>query len=263
MLRGFWKLTWVETKVFMREPMGVVSALVVPLLVFILLGRAFGSGQLAAPSALPPPFNVAILAALVIAVSAVMSLVAIISIYREGGILMSLVAIISIYREGGILKRLRATPLSPVTILGAHVVVKLVFTVISLALLVLAGRGFLPGAMDVNLPSFTAALLLSTLSILSLGFVIASVIPTARFAQPIGAAFLYPMIAISGLFFPLELLSPPLRAIAYSLPTTHSVTLMQGIWDGSGWGPHWGSVATLIVVFVACTLLSTRVFRWE
>jgi ABC-2 type transport system permease protein len=247
MLRGFWKLTWVETKIFMREPMGVVSTLVVPLLVFILLGRAFGSGQLAVPSAEPPPFNVAILAALVIAVSAV----------------LSLVAIISIYREGGILKRLRATPLSPVTILGAHVVVKLVFTVISLALLVLAGRGFLPGAMDVNLPSFTAALLLSTLSILSLGFVIASVIPTARFAQPIGAAFLYPMIAISGLFFPLELLSPPLRAIAYSLPTTHSVTLMQGIWDGSGWGPHWGSVATLIVVFVACTLLSTRVFRWE
>ena len=43
-------------------------------------------------------------------------------------LVMSLIAIISIYREGGILKRLRATPLSPVTILSAHVVVKLVFT---------------------------------------------------------------------------------------------------------------------------------------
>ena len=86
------------------------------------------------------------------------------------------------------LKRLRATPLSPVTILGAHVFVKLVFTVVSLGLLVLAGRQFLPGAMDVHLPSFTAALLLSTLSILSIGFVIASIVPTARFAQPIGAA---------------------------------------------------------------------------
>ena len=41
----------------------------------------------------------------------------------------SLVTIMSIYREGGILKRLRATPLRPVTILGAHVVVKLSFTV--------------------------------------------------------------------------------------------------------------------------------------
>jgi ABC-2 type transport system permease protein len=247
MLKGFWKLTWVETKIFIREPMGVVGTLGVPVVLFIVLGRVIGSGRLGATSTDPAPFNVPILAAMVIAMSAV----------------MSLVAVISIYREGGILKRLRATPLSPVTILSAHVVVKLVFTIISLALLVLVGRQFLPGAMDVSLPSFTAALLLSTLSILSLGFVIASVIPTARFAQPIGAAFLYPMIAISGLFFPLGALPPVLRAVAYGLPTTHAATLMQGIWDGSGWGAHWGNVAALILLFVACTGVSTKVFRWE
>ncbi len=38
------------------------------------------------------------------------------------------------------------------------------------------------------------ALLISTWSILSIGFLIASIVPTARFAQPIGAAILYPMI---------------------------------------------------------------------
>ena len=38
---------------------------------------------------------------------------------------LSLVTIIAIYREGGILKRLRATPLLPHTILGAQVIVKL------------------------------------------------------------------------------------------------------------------------------------------
>ena len=203
MLNGLWKLTWVETKIFIREPMGVVGTLGIPVVLFIVLGRTLGSGRLDVASVDQAPFNVPILAALVIAVSAV----------------LSLVAIISIYREGGILKRLRATPLSPVTILSAHVVVKLVFTIISLALLVLAGRQFFPGAMQVNLPSFTAALLLSTLSILSLGFVIASIIPTARFAQPIGAALLYPMIAVSGLFFPLEQLPPLLQTIAYGLPT--------------------------------------------
>ena len=42
--------------------------------------------------------------------------------------MLSLVTIISIYREGGILKRLRATPLRPHTILTAHVLVKLLFT---------------------------------------------------------------------------------------------------------------------------------------
>ena len=180
-LRGFWKLTWLETKIFTREPMGFVGTLVMPVMLFIVLGRAFG---VAKPLAVPQadiPFNVAILAAILIAVSAV----------------QSLVAIISIYREGGILKRLRSTPLSPVTIMGALVVVKLLFTVISLTLLMLAGRRLFPGVMSVNVFSFTLAVLLGTFSILSLGFVIASLVPTARFAQPISAFVLYPMLALS------------------------------------------------------------------
>ena len=250
-LRGFWKLTWVEAKVFAREPMGFVGSIIVPTILFIVLGRALGTGMPAAGSVTAPPeraqINVAILAALVIAIGAV----------------QSLVAIIAIYREGGILKRLRATPLSPVTILGAHVVVKLVFTVVSLGVMVLAGRRVFPGVMHVNLLSFTAAVLLSTLSILSLGFVIASIVPTARFAQPIGAAVLYPMVALSGLFFPVEKLPGYLRVIANLLPTTHAVTLMQGVWDGSGWSAHLGDVAALVVIAAVCVAVSTRVFRWE
>ena len=246
-LRGFWKLTWLETKIFVREPMGFVGALVMPLVVFIALGRAFGAGKPVAAPEVDIPFNVAILAAVLIAISAV----------------QSLVSIISIYREGGILKRLRATPLSPVTIMGAQVAVKLVFTVISLALLMLAGRRLFPGVMRVNVFSFTVAVLLSTFSILSLGFVIASLVPTARFAQPISAAVLYPMLALSGLFFPVARFPRALRALAYLLPTTHAVALLEGVWDGSGWGAHWVNVAALLVLFAAYTALSTKVFRWE
>jgi len=246
-LRGFWKLTWVETKVFTREPMGFVGTLVMPLVVFIALGRAFGAGKSVAAPQVDIPFNAAILAAVLIAISAV----------------QSLVAIISIYREGGILKRLRATPLSPVTIMGAQVAVKLVFTVISLALLMLAGRRLFPGVMRVNVLSFTAAVILSTFSILSLGFVLASLVPTARFAQPIGAAVLYPMLALSGLFFPVDRLPRALRTLAYLLPTTHAVALLDGVWDGSGWGAHWVNAAVLLALFAAYTALSTKVFRWE
>ena len=246
-LRGFWKLTWVETKIFAREPMGFVGTLVMPLVVFIALGRALGAGKPVATAAVDVPFNPAILAAVLIAISAV----------------QSLVAIISIYREGGILKRLRATPLSPVTIMGAQVAVKLVFTVISLALLMLAGRRLFPGVMRVNVFSFAVAVILSTFSILSLGFVLASIVPTARFAQPIGAAVLYPMLALSGLFFPLDQLPRALKALAYLLPTTHAVALLEGVWDGSGWGAHWVNVAALLVLFAAYTALSTKVFRWE
>jgi ABC-2 type transport system permease protein len=246
-LRGFWKLTWLETKIFTREPMGFVGTLVMPLVVFIVLGRALGASKPVAAPAIDLPFNPAILAAVLIALSAV----------------QSLVAIISIYREGGILKRLRSTPLSPVTIMGAQVVVKLVFTVLSLSLLVLAGRRLFPGVMEVNVFSFTAAVLLSTFSILSLGFVLASLVPTARFAQPIGAIVLYPMLALSGLFYPIARFPPALRTVAYLFPTTHAVALLNGVWDGSGWGAHWVNATALLVLFGVYTALATRVFRWE
>jgi ABC-2 type transport system permease protein len=215
--------------------------------IFIVLGRALSIGKPVATPDVDIPFNVAILAAVLIAVSAV----------------QSLVAIISIYREGGILKRLRSTPLSPVTIMGAQVVVKLAFTVVSLTLLMLAGKRLFPGVLSVNVFSFTLAVLLSTFSILSLGFVLASIVPTARFAQPIGAAVLYPMLFLSGLFFPVSKLPRALEAVAYLLPTTHAVALLNGVWDGSGWSAHWMNVAALLALFAAYTALSTRIFRWE
>ena len=247
MFKGLWKLSWIETKIFVREPLGLVGTLAVPVILFILFGRAIGAGPPNPGSPDSAPFNVAVFASLMIALGAV----------------QSLVAIIAIYREGGILKRLRATPLSPVTILGAHVLVKLAFTVASLGLLVLAGRRVFPGAMQVDLASFTAALLLSTLSILSLGFVLASLVPTARFAQPLGAAILYPMVAVSGLFFPVARLPAAMRMLANLLPTTHAVALMQGVWDGAGWIAHWGDAAALIVSFAVCTAIAAKVFRWE
>jgi ABC-2 type transport system permease protein len=246
-LRGFWKLTWLEAKIFTREPMGFVGTLLMPLLVFIALGRAFSMNKASVQPSVDVPFNAAILAALLIAISAV----------------QSLVAIISIYREGGILKRLRSTPLSPVTIMGAQVVVKLLFTVASLALLMLAGRRLFPGVMRVNVFSFTLAVVLGTFSILSLGFVLASIVPTARFAQPISAAVLYPMVVLSGLFFPIDRLPRWLEGIAYLLPTTHAVALLNGVWNGSGWSAHWLNVSALLLLFVAYSALSTRVFRWE
>src|SRR5207248_5249033 len=102
----------------------------------------------------------------------------------------------------------------------------------------------------VNVFSFTAAVVLSMFRILSLGFVIASLVPTARFAQPIGAAVLYPMLAVSGLFFPVDRLPRALTGLAYLFPTTHAVALLNGVWDGSGWAAHWVNVAALLVLFV-------------
>jgi ABC-2 type transport system permease protein len=249
MLRGLWKLTWIEMKIFVREPLGLFGTLGMPVIVFFIISRVLGGR--AAPSrpevARIVGTDVPIFAALLIATGAV----------------LSLVTIISIYREGGILKRLRATPIRPQTILTAHVIAKLVFTSATLILLALAGRRVIPAGQEVPLVRFSAALLFTTVSLLSIGFVIASVVPTARFAQPMATLILYPMIAISGLFVPVEALPAGVQAVSRVLPYTYAVSLLRGAWLREPWSAHVGDIAALIVTFIVCTALSARIFRWE
>jgi ABC-2 type transport system permease protein len=249
-VRGLFQLTWVEIKIFMREPLGAIGTIVVPVIAFIYLGKAT-AGETAAPSdafsGLLAPGGIPTLLALTITVSAV----------------LSLANIVSIYRESGILKRMRATPLRPWTILTAHVLVKLALTALTMILMVLAGKRYYPVHTQFPVFSFTIALLISTWSILAIGFLIASLVPTARFAQPIGAAILYPMIGLCGLFVPVQAMPPALQMVARVLPLTYAVSLMEGIWKGEAWSAHMGDVAALVLVFAICTALSARVFRWE
>jgi ABC-2 type transport system permease protein len=176
---------------------------------------------------------------------------------------LSLVTIIAIYREGGILKRLRATPLRPWMILTAHVLAKLLFTAATLLLMVLAGRRYYPVNLHIPVVSFTIALVLATWSTLSIGFLIASVVRTARFAQPAGALIFYPMVGLSGLFYPVASLSPGVRAVARVLPLTYVVSLLTGLLHGDPWSAHLLDVAALAIVFAVCIALSGKLFRWE
>jgi ABC-2 type transport system permease protein len=250
MWRGLWKLTWLEIKIFMREPLGALGTLLMPVVVFVVAGRFAASTRRTAPSLADSGLlrvGLPVFAAILIAINAV----------------LSLVTIISIYREGGILKRLRATPLRPQAILSAHVLVKLLLSASTLVLLALAGKRYYPVNVDAPLAGFAIALLISTISILAIGFVIASIVPTARFAQPIGAVILYPMIGLSGLFVPVDALPPALHAVARVMPMTYAVSLLEGIWKGESWSAHLGDIAALTVVCLVCTALSAKVFRWE
>jgi len=247
-VRGLLKLTWLEIKIFVREPLGVIGAIVIPVAVFVVLGRTLGGDAQPTPSENSfGDVGAPVFAALLILLTAV----------------LSLVTVISIYREGGILKRLRATPLRPYTILTAQVIVKLLLMATTLGVMLLAGRRYYPIVKDVPVVAFTIALLISSVSVLAMGFVIASLVPTARFAQPLGAAILYPMVGLSGLFVPIHAMPPGLQAIAQVLPLTYAVSLLRGIWLGDPWLSHITDIGALLLSTIVCLVVSTKVFRWE
>lgn len=241
-------MTWVELKIFMREPMGSVSTLILPAVLFIVIGKLLQNtssesfdAQAWIGTSLP------VLLTIMIALNGV----------------ISLTTIMSIYREGGILKRLKATPLRPHTILGAHVIVKLVLTAINIATLLIVGKTFFSVEMQGSLIGFSVAVTISTISILSLGFVIASLVPTARFAQIIAGAVLYPLVAISGLFASTESFPPLLSFVSNLSPITHAVSLTTDIWEGESWSHSGVDLLALAATFGLCMMLSSKVFRWE
>jgi ABC-2 type transport system permease protein len=248
-LRSLLKLTWLELKIFAREPLGLIGSVLIPLVVFVVFARLIGPGVVGGPPRRNWPGGgfLPVLTTILIALSAV----------------GSLVTIVSIYREGGILKRLRATPLRPTVILSTHVIVKLLLTAVTMVLMYFAGRRYVPPGVDVPYVSFSIAALFASWSILSIGFIIASLVPTARFAQPVATLVLYPMLVLSGLFFPISTLSPWLQAVAKLLPLTYAVSLLSGIWRGDGWSAHGFDIVALVLTFLACTALSAKVFRWE
>ena len=247
-MRGLLKLTWLEIQILVREPLGFVAAIGIPLAMFLVLGRSVS------PAADHSARTTQFLA---------QDLPLFVSIFISINAALSLIAVISIYREGGILKRLRATPLRPAIILTAHVLVKLVFTGISLLLMLVAGRRFYPVSLHPHVAAFALAVVLTTVTILCMGFIIASMVSTARFAQLIGSVFFYPMLAVSGMIVPLSAMPRPWALLGSVLPMSHAVALLRGAWVGTDWLvllPHLGALALTIAI---CLALTTRVFRWE
>jgi ABC-2 type transport system permease protein len=93
--------------------------------------------------------------------------------------------------------------------------------------------------------------------------VIASLVPTARFAQPIGTLVSIRCSACRACSCRSRRHAADAAAVARVLPLTYAVSLLRGIWHAEGWSAHAGDVIVLVLTFVVCTALSSRVFRWE
>jgi ABC-2 type transport system permease protein len=247
-MRGLLKLTWVELKLFLREPMAAFFTLAFPLMMLFLFGSIYGNK----PSSFFGGYG-----AVDVSVPAYTAM-----IIGSSGLLSLGIAIAS-YRETGVLKRLKATPIRPQTILGAQVAVIYLMTALGMTLLIVAGQAVYGLRFGGNLLSMFAAFTLSALSIFAIGFVLASLAPTARVAQVAGMVIFYPMIFLSGATIPRETLPEAVRQYSQVLPLTHVVTLLRGLWAGGAWGDYSKEVIILLVLAVLAVVVSTKTFRWE
>jgi len=247
-MKSLLKMTWMEAKLFLREPIGAFFTLIFPLMMLFLFGSIYGN----TPSEI---FNG--LGTIDISVPAYTAMI----IATTG--LMGITITISSYRETGVLRRLRATPIGPQMVLIAQLFVFFVMTTLGMVLLVVAGKLVYNMRFDGNGFSVLAGFTLSSLSFFAIGFVLASLMPTARTAQVVGMVLLYPMLFLSGAGFPRELLPETILKVSKFLPLTHVVTLLRGLWVGDALNSHLSEIGILVGILVLGVLISIKTFRWE
>ncbi|MGH2494460.1 MAG: ABC transporter permease [Ktedonobacteraceae bacterium] len=246
-MHSWLKLTWVETKLFLREP-GAYFALVFPLAFLFIFGSIYGnkpSAFLGGHGSLDF-YTPAYIAILIIAIG-----------------FYSLPFAIINYRERGILFRLQTTPLHPLTILSAQFGANFLMTTAGAIILVVAGKLFYNVHITSSMPNVLLAYVLSVLSIFALGFLMASIVPNVRVAPIVGTLLFLSMFYLSGATVPLKLYPPVVQQIAWFLPLTHAIKLMQDMWFGGAWVDHWVNVLALLGLLLVCMLLSVKLFRWR
>lgn len=247
-MQSLLKMTWMETKLFLREPVGAFFALVFPLMMLFLFGSIYGNAPV-------PMFDG--YGTIDISVPAYTAMI----IATTG--LVSLPITMTAYRENGVLRRLQTTPLSPLVMLAAQVIVLFLMTTLGMILLIVAGKLVYHIRFEGNALSVLAGFTLSCLSFFALGFIPAGLMPTARTAQVVGMVLLYPMLFLSGAGFPRELLPAAIQKVSAFLPLTYVVNLLRGLWIGETWGQHSTEALVLAAMLVVGVFISLKTFRWE
>jgi ABC-2 type transport system permease protein len=247
-MKSLLKMTWMETKLFLREPVGAFFSLVFPLIYLFLFGIISGNEP-------TPQFG-----GLRVIDASIPGLTAVI-ICTTG--LMSTTMTMSTYRENGVLRRLRTTPVRPLVVLVAQVIVVFTMTALGMLLLIAAGMLVYHVRFEGNAFNVLVGFVLSSLSFFALGFILAGRMPTARTAWIVGMVLLYPMLLLSGAFFTIELLPAAVQKVSAFIPLTYVVNLLRGLWSGETWSMHTTDVIVLAAMLVGGVLISARTFRWE
>ena len=167
-------------------------------------------------------------------------------------------------REKGILKRLSATPLRRWQLVGSNTLMRLLIALVQTVIIVGVGTAFFGVQVSGSLLLAAVFVALGAVSFLALGYVLASFTRTEEAANGITQVVQFPMMFLSGVFFPIEAMPQFLQSIARLIPLTYLAdALRQVMVGGTAFAPLWVCAAVLLGWLVVCFAIASRKFRWQ
>lgn len=247
-MRSLTRLTRTDIVLYLREPIATFFTVAFPALLVLLFGSIFGNqpsemfGGYGSMDVSMPGYTAMILVTVA---------------------LMSLPITTAGYRESGVLRRFKVTPLRPLTYILADLSANLIWAVLGMLVVLLLGWLIYHVRFAGHWWSFLLGVIYGFVAMASIGYLIASLAPSARAAQISGMVLLYPMIFLAGAAMPLEVLPKSLQQAAAFLPLTYVVRLLRGLWFGDPLSEYWPSILILGMITLICGLLAARLFKWD
>ncbi|GAA0511987.1 transport permease protein [Paractinoplanes deccanensis] len=243
----FAKLTLTELRLFLREPMSAFFVLIFPTLLVVILGcvPAFREPQESLDGRRVIDLYVGIAVVLTLAMVAI----------------QIAPAVLATYRERGVLRRFATTPVSPLKLLGAQLVMNLLAAAAATALVLAVGRIVFDVPLAAQFAGFVVAFLLGAAGVLAIGLVVAALVPTGKAGNSVGTLLFFPLMFFAGLWTPREVMPEALRNVADFTPLGAAERALNDAMTG-----HWPNAvsATVLVGYVAVFgFLAVRWFRWS
>lgn len=249
-MRTLLRMSWVELKLFLREPMTVVFSLALPVIILFVLGGVFGNeisqpgDQVVFRGVGAMSYYVPAYLALVVASVCVIS----IPTHLAGN------------RERGVLKRFHASSVSAWVIAGAEMAVAFALSIVSAVILLIVATLVYDFEPAMSPGEVAGVFVLLTIGFAAFGIFLGAVLPTARAAQAIGMLAWFVMLFLGGAGPPPEVLTNAMQAVSEFTPLWHAVQMMQDGWLGLDAGTSW---LVFIGFGLISALLGIRFFKWE
>jgi ABC-2 type transport system permease protein len=237
-----------EQRSFWRNPTAAGFAFVFPILIMVIFAATSGNGKIKDLG------NITFIQYYIPSIVA----------FGIMGVTFTNLAIsVTFKRESGTLKRVRGSPLPPWIYLGGlignSVVVGIILTILVIAFGIVAYGVSIPG----NIFALVLTLALGAACFCAMGLAITTVIPNEDAAPAIVNLVFFPLLFVSGTFFPINSGSA-LAKIANFFPVRHFITGAFAAFD-----PHarsslrGGDLLVMGIWGTAGLIVAARRFKWE
>ncbi|MHB1127050.1 MAG: ABC transporter permease [Bacillota bacterium] len=167
-------------------------------------------------------------------------------------------------KERKILKYLGATPLNRISLLGGEVIVRLLMSLLQAVILIVIGNLAFGARIVGSWLEVTGLVLLGAATFVSLGYMLVSFSKTEESAQGLIQVVQFPMMFLSGIFFPLSVMPGFLQPVIKAMPLTYLADALRQVIVGAS--PTYSLTTNLAILsaWLCVTLILTiRLWKWD